>query len=66
MPLSRDGAHIMEVGIRLQKAYASLASMGDTKCKEMARIHSALILKQALSALILQEHKDLMKRYALD
>lgn len=66
MPISRDGAHIMEVGIRLQKAYASLASMGDIKCKEIARLHSALILKQALSALTLQEHKDMMQCYAPD
>lgn len=65
MPISRDGAHIMEVGIRLQKAYASLASMGDDKCKEMARIHSALTLKQALPTLALKEDKDLIKSYAL-
>lgn len=65
MPISRDGAHIMEVGIRLQKAYASLASMGDEKCKEMARIHSALIRKRALSSLALKEDKDLIESYAL-
>lgn len=64
MPIARDGAHFMEVGIRLQKAYASLASMGDDPCKDMARQHCALILKRALSALALQEDKDLMTGYA--
>lgn len=33
MPVARDGAHFMEVGIQLQKAYASLAAMGEEKCK---------------------------------
>ncbi|PJB70085.1 MAG: DUF2254 domain-containing protein [Alphaproteobacteria bacterium CG_4_9_14_3_um_filter_47_13] len=65
MPISRDGAHIMEVGIRLQKAYASLATIGDKNCKAIAKLHSALILKRALSALTLQEDKDLMESYAL-
>ncbi len=65
MPIARDGAHIMEVGIRLQKAYASLAAIGDEKCKAIAKVHSALILKRALAALTLQEDKELMKSYAL-
>lgn len=46
-------------------AYASLASMGDETCKEMAKQHSALILKRALFALTLQEDKELIKSYAL-
>ncbi len=65
MPIARDGVHIMEVGIRLQKAYASLAAIGDEKCKAIAKLHSALILKRALAALTLQEDKDLMESNAL-
>ncbi|NVJ92281.1 MAG: DUF2254 domain-containing protein [Methylocystaceae bacterium] len=65
MPIARDGAHILEVGIRLQKAYASLASMGNNTCKNMAKVHSALSQKRALSALTLQEEKEIIKKYAL-
>lgn len=65
MPIARDGAHIIEVGIRLQKAYASLAAIGDEKCKAIAKYHSKLTLKRALSVLTLQEDKDLIESCAL-
>jgi uncharacterized membrane protein len=53
--IARDGAGIVEVQIRLQKALASLASLGDEEIKTAAIHHSRLALKRAKHALTLAE-----------
>ena len=54
-PIARDGAGTVEVQIRLQKALASLASLGNVEIKMAAVRHSRLALKRAKHALPLTE-----------
>ncbi len=54
-PIARDGAGTVEVQIRLQKALASLASLGNDEIKTAAVRHSRLALKRAKHALTLTE-----------
>ncbi|MDY0008079.1 MAG: DUF2254 domain-containing protein [Bdellovibrionales bacterium] len=57
-PMARDGAGILEVHIRLQKAYAALARTHDAELIRAARHHAALSLKHALGTLYLDEEKE--------
>lgn len=50
-PIARDGAAIAEVQIRLQKAYAALARMGDGRYRDNARRHSKIALERAKAAM---------------
>ena len=54
-PIARDGAGTVEVQIRLQKALASLASLGNDEIEMAAVRHSRLALKRAKHALTLTE-----------
>ena len=54
-PIARDGAGTVEVQIRLQKALASLASLGNDEIEMAAIRHSRLALKRAKHALTLTE-----------
>lgn len=58
--IARDGAGIVEVGIRLQKAFVALASHGPA-FQQQARLQSASALDRARSALSL---KDDLRRVA--
>ncbi len=49
--IGRDGAAMVEVGIHLQKAMVSLAAMGNTEAKQVARCHAILIHERAMLAL---------------
>ncbi len=61
-PIARDGAGTVEVQIRLQKALASLASLGNDEIEKAAVRHSRLALKRAKHALTLTEDfEDLVK-----
>lgn len=53
--ISRDGAGTIEVVVRLQKAFISLASIEHMALKEAARRHSRLALERAVSALTLSD-----------
>jgi len=53
--IARDGARTIEVQIRLQKALASLASIGDSELEEAAIYHSRLASTRARQALLVQE-----------
>jgi uncharacterized membrane protein len=53
--IARGGAGTVEVAIRLQKAFISLASVGDADLAAAARHHSRLALSRAESALKLPE-----------
>lgn len=53
--IARDGAGVVEVSIRLQKALQALASMGDRKMQKVAQYHSQLALKRARLALDIEE-----------
>ncbi len=53
--VARDGAGMVEVSVRLQKALDSLASIGDAKMREAAEYHGQLALKRAQIALNMAE-----------
>lgn len=59
-PVARDCAGTVEVAIRLQKALASLAGLGDRPFGDNARRHSALALKRSNVALELEEDRSVL------
>ena len=56
-PIARDGAAILEIQIRLQKAFAALAEMGEERYRRNARRHSALALERAKSGLAVESDR---------
>ena len=64
-PLSRDGAGMVEVGIRMQKSLASLARNRDAAFAPAASRHSALALKRAEIALHIEEDLQQVRLLAL-
>lgn len=60
-PIARDGAGTLEVGIRLQKALASLATQGGEPFEDNARRHAALALKRSDAALTLDEDRTVLR-----
>lgn len=63
-PIARDGAGMIEIGIRLQKALRSLAAQPGVGFSEPARRHSALALKRALAACTLEEDRRALEDQA--
>ncbi|OTP65306.1 DUF2254 domain-containing protein [Caballeronia sordidicola] len=61
-PIARDGASLVEVCIRLQKALASLARVDDPRFSRAAKLHARLALKRAEHALPISDDKDQIKR----
>ncbi|MCG5536850.1 DUF2254 domain-containing protein, partial [Ectothiorhodospira mobilis] len=53
--IARDGAGVVEVSIRLQKALRALASLGDAEMRDAAEYHGRLALKRAQIALNVEE-----------
>lgn len=53
--IARDGASVVEVSVRLQKALHSLTKLGDDEITEAAKRHSRLALQRAQKALTLPE-----------
>ncbi|UTW11888.1 DUF2254 domain-containing protein [Marinobacterium rhizophilum] len=50
-PIARDGAANLEVALRLQKAFASLAASGHTEMQQLSLEHAQLALARAEQAL---------------
>jgi uncharacterized membrane protein len=65
-PIARDGAGIVEVGLRLQKALRSLARLGDGRYRASALRHSRQALQRAETALTLEEEKLRVREIAAD
>lgn len=63
-PIARDGAGIVEVGIRLQKALKVLSRLGPANFAENAVRHSQLALERAQASLTLQQDIDVLRRLA--
>lgn len=63
--VARDGAGVVEVSVRLQKALNSLALIGDSKMQEAAEYHSRLALKRAGSALDMAEDFAVVQEAAM-
>lgn len=63
--IARDGAGMVEVEIRLQKAFHSLHASGHPGLQAAARLHSELALEQALQKLPTTYHQKLVRELAL-
>ncbi len=59
--ISRDAAGTIEVGLWLQKAFKTLASLGDEELREEAMRHAQLAYRYAENALLLDEEKSAMQ-----
>jgi uncharacterized membrane protein len=62
--IARDGAGTIEVAGRLQKAFESLASIGDGAMRDAARHHARLALARAENMLSLPEDLEVVRKLA--
>jgi uncharacterized membrane protein len=62
--IARDGARIFEVAVRLQKAFASLASLSDGAIREAAIHHARIALARSEKALELPEEAAVIRDLA--
>lgn len=62
--IARDGAGVVEIGVRLQKAFRTLARLGDGCYAKAARRHSALALERAEVALVIEDDKRRLREAA--
>lgn len=63
-PIARDGAGLVEVGMRLQKTLRTLAGLGGDRYRDAARHHSALAWQRAERALTLEDDRVRVKAIA--
>ncbi|AKH70007.1 putative membrane protein [Spongiibacter sp. IMCC21906] len=63
--IGRDGAAMVEVSVRLQKALHSLASTGDAGMSDAAKYHGRLALKRAEIALNVEEDLEAVRGAAV-
>lgn len=63
-PLSRDAGASVTIQIRLQKAYAALAQIGDRRYRDTALKHSGIALERARSALVVAEDFEMVRHAA--
>jgi uncharacterized membrane protein len=61
-PIGRDGAALVEVGLRLQKGLRTLARLGDAEVLRAAKKHSLLAQKRATVGLVVDEDRELIAR----
>lgn len=66
LPVGRDAAPLVEVGMRLQKVLARLAVQGDGRIKRECLRHSRLALARAEAALGQAEDRALLQSLAAD
>lgn len=64
IPLARDGAAILEVGIRLQKAFITLSGFSHPEFKRIALQHSRSAIKRAETTSMIEEDLDKLRRLA--
>lgn len=62
-PIARDGAAIVEVGVRLQRAFATLSRI-DERYADNARRHSRQALQRAEAALAIDADRDKLRGLA--
>ncbi len=65
-PIARDGAAMVEVGIRLQKSLRALARIGDAHFVASAKRHSALALERAMAGLTIESDKQVLRALAAE
>lgn len=64
LPIARDGAELVEIGIRLQKAFATLANLDPGLFGEDALRHSREALARAEVALVIDADKERLRKVA--
>ncbi|WP_062112282.1 DUF2254 domain-containing protein [Aureimonas sp. AU40] len=64
MPIARDGASTVEIGVRLQKAFRTLSRFGRDGYAQNARRHSQEALERAEAALAIEADKLRLRRLA--
>lgn len=62
--IARDGAGTVEVAVRLQKAFASLASIGHVAMRDAAIRHARLALARAENVMDLPEDLEIVRKLA--
>ncbi len=62
--IARDGAGAIEVAVRLQKAFESLAYIGDQPLQQVAREHARLAFARAEKKLELPHDLEILRRVA--
>ncbi|MBE2275571.1 MAG: DUF2254 domain-containing protein [Rhodobacteraceae bacterium] len=62
MPIARDGAALVEVQLRLQKALAALARIGPPQFRAAARAEAAMAFRRAEAAMTLQDDVEWLQR----
>ncbi len=62
--IARDGAGMVEVSIRLQKAFCALAEAGDKAMAAAAKKHSRMALNRSKHAMSLSDDIDAVVRAA--
>ena len=62
--IARDGAGVVEIGLRLQKAFATLSRLGDGRYVEAARRHSELALERAEAVLTIEDDRRRLREAA--
>lgn len=65
-PIARDGAAMVEVGIRLQKSLRALARLGDARYVASAKRHSGLALERAVARLTIEQDKQVLQALAAE
>lgn len=65
-PIARDGAGVVEVQIRLQKAFGVLARQKGGRCREVAGHHSRMALGRAEQAMTFDPDKDRVRKAAVE
>lgn len=63
--IGREGAHMREIGVRLQKAYAALEEVDFAPCCDGARRHACQSLERAMVAITFEPDKQAVLRVAL-
>ncbi|PZQ17250.1 MAG: DUF2254 domain-containing protein [Ancylobacter novellus] len=62
--IARDGAGVVEIGVRLQNAFATLARLGDGRYAQAARRHSTLAFERAEAVLVIEDDKRRLREAA--
>lgn len=62
--IARDGASVVEIGLRLQKAFRTLARLGDKRYAASAKRHSDIALERAEAALVIEDDKRRVREVA--
>ena len=65
-PIARDGAGLVEVQVRLQKAFAALARQHGGRCRQGAIMHSRLALQRAEQAMTFEPDLDRVRKAAVE